>query len=195
MPEEGEEDVTAGAAMLRVRGRRLKPVHQRARMAYIVGMNRWVEITFDCLPLRTITRMDIPLDASPKYRERCENIKAAIDKHGSHNTYYLYNAHCVFHLVNSEKIGAIDFGFEGVLLTDSKDEVCKSADLAVKLRGETCDWLTQPVSDWFASTVPHAVKAEFGRYIATGDLDKARARIEQIESASDDAGGFIGMGL
>ncbi len=31
-------------------------------------MNRWVEITFDCLPLRTITRFDIPLDASPKYR-------------------------------------------------------------------------------------------------------------------------------
>ena len=158
-------------------------------------MNRWVDIRFDCLPLRTITRLDIPLDASPKYRQRCEDIKAAIDKHGTHNSYYLYNAHCIFHLVNSEQRGAIDFAFDGVVLTDTQDESCKSSDLRVTLAGETCDWLTQPVSDWFAATVPHAVKVEFDRYIAAGDLDKTRSRIEKIEAASDDAGGFIGMGL
>ena len=55
-------------------------------------MNRPVDISFDCLPLRSIGRLDIPLDASPKYRARCERIKAAIDKHGSHNAYYLYHA-------------------------------------------------------------------------------------------------------
>ena len=37
-------------------------------------MNRWVEIAFDCLPLRTITRLDIPIDASPAYQQRCERI-------------------------------------------------------------------------------------------------------------------------
>lgn len=157
--------------------------------------DRWVDITFDCLPLRTITRLDIPIDASPKYRERCESIKVAIDKHGTHNSYYLYNAHCIFHLVNSEQIGAIDFRFEGVILTDTKDEQCKTADLKVTLHGETCDWLTQPVTDWFASSVPHAVKAEFARYVQAGDLDKTRERIEKIEAASDDAGGFMGMYL
>src|SRR5262249_6595021 len=64
------------------------------------ALQRYVEITFDCLPLRSISRMDIPIDASPRYRQRCENIKAAIEHHGSHNSYYLYNAQCVFHLTN-----------------------------------------------------------------------------------------------
>ena len=52
-------------------------------------MNRWVDVTFDCLPLRSIGRLDIPIDASPKYRERCERLKACIDKHGAHNSYFL----------------------------------------------------------------------------------------------------------
>lgn len=158
-------------------------------------MNRWVEIAFDCLPLRSITRLDIPMDASPKYRAKCERLKAAMEKHGSHNSYYLHNAHCVFHVVNSEKIGAIDFSFEGTVLTDSNDKQTKSADLQVELAGETCDWLNEPIKDWFAQTVIHAVKSEFDRYIQAGDLDQARERIEKIEQASDDAGGFVGMYL
>ena len=40
-------------------------------------MNRWVEIAFDCLPLRSVGRLDIPIDASPKYRERCEQMRRA----------------------------------------------------------------------------------------------------------------------
>ena len=44
--------------------------------------NRYVDIVFDCLPLRSIGRMDIPLDASPKYRARCERIKHALAVHG-----------------------------------------------------------------------------------------------------------------
>ncbi|MEM7314565.1 MAG: hypothetical protein AAF497_15570 [Planctomycetota bacterium] len=158
-------------------------------------MDRWVEITFDCLPLRSITRLDIPMDASPKYRAKCERLKAAMEKHGSHNSYYLHNAHCVFHVVNSEKIGAIDFSFEGTVLTDTNDKQTKSAELHVELAGETCDWLNEPIKDWFAQTVVHAVKAEFDRYIQAGDLDQARERIEKIEQASDDAGGFVGMYL
>ena len=158
-------------------------------------MDRWVDITFDCLPLRTITRMDIPIDASPKYRARCEAIKSAIDKHGAHNSYYLYNAHCIFHVVNSEKIGAIDFGLEGTILTDAEDKSCRRSDLSVELIGETVDWLSEPIIRWFSETVSHAVQCEFDRYIAAGDLDKARERIAKIEAASDDAGGFVGMYL
>ncbi len=158
-------------------------------------MERWVDIHFDCLPLRTITRLDIPLDASPKYRERCERIKAAIEQHGSHNSYYLYNARCIYHLVNSDAIGAIDFGFEGTVLTDVNDKKCQTCFLDVELVGETCDWLNEPIKQWFAETVVHSVKAEFDRYIAAGDLEQTRQRIEKLEAADDDAQGFLGMYL
>ena len=40
-----------------------------------------------------------------------------------------------------------------------------------------------------------AVAVEFDRFIKAGDLAKAKQRIEQIQSASDDAGGFLGMYL
>ncbi len=157
--------------------------------------NRWVDISFDCLPLRTITRLDIPMDASPGYREQCEAIKAAIEKHGTHNTYYLHHAHCRFHLVNSDELGLIDFRFMGTVLTDAEDKECKQADLDVELVGETVDWLTRPITNWFAETVVHAVRVEFNRYIAAGDLEKARQRVAEIEAASEDAGGFVGMYL
>lgn len=158
-------------------------------------MGRWVEITFDCLPLRSVTRLEIPLDASPKYRQRCERIKAALEKHGSHNSFFLYNARCVYHLVNSDKIGAIEFKFEGTVITDRGDVRCQHCDLEVALAQETCDWLTEPIANWFAETVSHSVAAEFDRYIEAGDLEQARKRLEQIQAASDDADGFVGMYL
>jgi hypothetical protein len=49
--------------------------------------------------------------------------------------------------------------------------------------------------DWFKQTVPRAVGVEFDRYIQSTDLDQTKARIEQIEAASDDADGFVGMYL
>ena len=49
-------------------------------------MDRFVEIVFDCLPLRSLGRVDIPLDASPKFRAKCERIKDALGKHGTMNT-------------------------------------------------------------------------------------------------------------
>src|SRR5436190_23558632 len=158
-------------------------------------MQRYVEITFDCLPLRTISRMDVPIDASPRYRQRCEAIKAAIDHHGSHNSYYLYNAHCIFHLTNSDEIGMVEFEFEGTLLTDPSDQCAEHADLQVKLVLETCDWLTEPVVAWFKDTVPEAVLAEFDRYIAAGDLEQAKKRIAALQARADQSGGYMGMYL
>ena len=82
-------------------------------------MERWVEITFDCMPLRGVGRMDIPIDASPRYRQFCESVKAAIEKHGSHNSFFLYNARCAYRLLNDPERGLIDFKFQGTVLTDA----------------------------------------------------------------------------
>ena len=158
-------------------------------------MSQWVEITFDCLPLRSIGRWDIPIDASPKYRAFCERVKAAGEKHGSHNTYYLYNAKCIFHLTNSDDLGALEFRFEGTVMTDSADQETRSTDLSVELIRETCDWLTEPIVSWFTDTVAKSVQAEFDRYIEAGDLAAAQERLDKIEAESDESGGFVGMYL
>ncbi len=158
-------------------------------------MNSSVAITFDCLPLRSIDRVDIPLDASPAFRARCERILAAMEKHGKQNAYYLHSAHCVFQLINSDSIGMIDFRFEGTVLTDDSDQKTRGADLNVELVKETCDWLSENIVEWFQETVSRAVAVEFDRYIAAGDLDKTVARIEKLQSESDAQGGFVGMYL
>jgi hypothetical protein len=158
-------------------------------------MERWVEIHFDCLPLRSVTRLDVPLDASPKFQAFCHRVKKAIETHGSHNAYYLYNASCTYHLLNHAERGSIEFRFEGTVLTDEADCSCQRCDLQVEIVRETCDWLTQPIVQWFADTVPRSVAVEFDRYIEAGDLQRTKDRMEQIQRDSDDAGGFIGMHL
>jgi hypothetical protein len=139
--------------------------------------------------------LDIPLDASPTYRQWCERIKAALQEHGSHNAYYLHKARCTYHLTNCEQLGVIQFRFEGTALTDEADQHCLRCDLEVELARETCEWLTEPVVKWFAETVPRSVAVEFERYIDAGDLERAKERIAKIQAASDDAGGYMGMYL
>ena len=158
-------------------------------------MSQYVDIEFDCLPLRSVGRLDIPIDASPKYRSRCERIKKALEIHGSHNTYFLYNAQCTFHLTNQSDFGMIQFRFSGTALTDATDQKTLRCALEVELVRETCDWLIQPVSAWLAETVPRAVQVEFDRYIAAGDLAQTVERIEQLQAQSDERGGFLGMYL
>lgn len=158
-------------------------------------MERWVDITFDCMPLRSIGRMDIPIDASPRYRQFCESVKAAIEKHGSHNSFFLYNAHCKYYMTNDPAFGLIDFKFQGTVLTNSDDTKTQRCDLEVELLGETCEWLTSPIVEWFEGTVPRSVAVEFDRYIQAGDLEQAKERIAKIQAASDDADGFVGMYL
>jgi hypothetical protein len=158
-------------------------------------MEQFVEIEFDCLPLRSVGRLDVPIDASPKHRRRCERIKHALEIHGSHNTYFLYNAQCKFHLTNQGDLGSLEYRFEGTVLTDSADQKTLRCDLEVELVRETCDWLTQPVATWFAETVSKAVEVEFDRYIAAGDLAQTVARIQQLQAQSDERGGFVGMYL
>lgn len=155
----------------------------------------WVDIRFDCLPLRTVSRLDAPLDASPRLQQFYDNVKAAIAKHGRHNSYYLYNARCTFHFTNHPDIGLVEFAFEGVVLTDPTDVQTLSCDLQVQLARETCDWLSQPIVNWLAETVTRAVRVEFDRYIAAGDLAQAQARAAKLEEQLGQTGGYLGMDL
>ena len=122
---------------------------------------QWVEIEFDCLPLRSVTRQDVPIDASPKYADR----------------------------------GEIAFEFEGTALTGEEDRKTRAVDLQVSLLRETCGWLSQPIVDFFAESVQHAVLYEFDRYIEAGDLTKTEERMQRLEEQNEISKGFVGMYL
>jgi hypothetical protein len=158
-------------------------------------MSRWVEISFNCLPLRSVASFSPPVDASDEEMDLFRKLREAAKKHGIYNSYYLQGGKCIFHLTNHETIGILEFRFDGTVLTDEQDMNTLYCDLAVELSGDVCDWLVAPVVDWFADTVRQAVKIEFDRFISTGDLKKTIHRIEQLQAASDAKGGFLGLGL
>ncbi|MCC7336920.1 MAG: hypothetical protein IT422_17660 [Pirellulaceae bacterium] len=147
------------------------------------------------MPLRSVPRVDVPLDASPKLAAKILRVKTALEKHGSLNSYYLHNAKCIYHLTNDPQQGMMEFEFEGVVLTDERDMQARSCDLLVALKRETCSWLNQSIVDWLGETVRRNVLIDFNRYISQGDLSKTLERIEQTQHASDEAGGFVGMYL
>jgi len=156
---------------------------------------QWVEIEFDCLPLRSLPRLAVPEDASPGFARLVGRIQAALDQHGTYNTYFLHRAKCIFHLTNDPQVGMLSYTFEGTILTDADDRKARTCDLAVTLHGETCDWLTEPVVQWFQESVPRAVMVEFDRYIAAGDLARTEARLRELQARTDESGGFVGMYL
>lgn len=158
-------------------------------------IGQWVEVEFDCLPLRSISRLDVPLDASPVYEQFVLRVKAALARHGSHNAYYLHRGRCGYHLTNDAGRGEVRFAFEGTVLTDPSDRQTRAVDLDVELAEETCPWLTEPVVEFLAESVRHAVMVEFDRYIEAGDLRKTEERIRAIQAKSDSAEGFVGMYL
>jgi hypothetical protein len=159
-------------------------------------MSNFIDITFDCLPLRSVPRLDAPLDdAAPEVEDFARRVRRAVTKHGQFNTYYLYDAQCVFHFTNDEKLGMVAFRFEGTVLADSQDLKSLDCDLEVELTGEVCDWLTAGAVTWLKETVGHAVRAEFDRYIHAGDLMRTIERLERLRAESDAHGGFLGMGL
>ena len=159
------------------------------------NLGQWVEVNFDCLPLRSFTNLSEPDDASPKFVEKLRRIKQAIEEHGTHNTYYLHNAECVFHLTNDPNQGMMRYSFEGTIFTDQQDMVARNCELSVILEKETCSWLNQAVVDWLGETVQRAVLVEFNRYIQAGDLSRTIERLKNAQKASDEAGGFVGMYL
>lgn len=156
--------------------------------------DRWVEITFDCLPLR-IGRIAVPQDASPLLEAKIERIHRAIEMHGTHNTYYVHNAKCTYHLTNNSSLGMVQFRFEGTVFTDAEDAKAARADLQIDLFRENCSWLNQAIVDWFKESVHRAVLVEFDSFIAAGDLEKARQRLEAMQRVIDSSSGFVGMYL
>ena len=92
-------------------------------------------------------------------------------------------------------LGTLEFGFEGVVMTDAADVRTIGCDLRAKLVRETCDWLTEPVVRWFEETVSRAVAVEFDRYIEAGDLEQAKLRLRKLEDLSDASGGYLGLYL
>lgn len=154
-----------------------------------------VVIRFECMPLRSVPRLDVPLDASPGYRRRLEVLQRAVATHGTRNTYHLTDGSCTFRFTNDPATGWIEFAFQGTVMTDEEDRRAVGSDLEVSIVRETCDWLTQPAVEWLQLTVKHAVEAEFDRYIAAGDLSRALDRLAKDQAASDAAGGFVGMNL
>ncbi len=157
-------------------------------------MDTPVDVAFDCLPLRSVGRVDIPLDASPAFRARLEHLKRAIDTHGVENAYFLYNSRCVYRLANSDVEGLLRFSFEGTVLTDRSDAKADRADLDVELVSETCGGVPEDVFAWFRVAVERAVLVEFDRFIAAGHLAR---RVDELERLSHLAGpaGFAGMNL
>jgi len=155
----------------------------------------WVDIEFDCLPLRSVGPLRSDAGGSPKFVDLIARLREAIARHGTLNSYYVHRARCIFHLTNDPNFGELHFIFQGTILTDPSDERVVHTDLECQLVGETCDWLTEPVVRWFRDTVPHAVRVEFDRYIAAGDLAKTRARLERLRAETEEAGGFLGMDL
>jgi hypothetical protein len=157
-------------------------------------MDPVVDIAFDCLPLRSIGRVDVPLDASPAYRRRCERLQRAIDAHGAENAYFLYNTRCVFRLANSEVDGMVRFSFEGTVLTDSSDCKAQGSDLTVELVGQTCGPMPPEVEAWLRGAVQRAVLIEFDRFIAAGRLAARLDELAQMQSVADLAD-FAGMNV
>ena len=157
-------------------------------------MDPVVDIAFDCLPLRSVGRVDVPLDASPAFRARLEHLKRAIDAHGSENAYFLYNSRCVYRLANSDIEGMLRFSFAGTVLTDRSDAKADRADLDIELISETCGGLPAVVVDWFCGAVERAVLVEFDRFIAAGHLAKRVDELERLTQLADLAD-FAGMNL
>lgn len=153
-----------------------------------------LDIAFDCLPLCSVGRVDIPMDASPEFQARLEHMKRAIDRHGVENTYFLYNAHCVYRLANSDIEGMLRFSFEGTVFTDLSDAKADRADLQIELVSETCEGVPAVVVDWFCSAVERAVLVEFDRFIAAGTLAERVKELERLTHLADSSG-IAGMGV
>src|SRR3954463_15130364 len=100
-------------------------------------MQPLVDIAFECLPLRSVARVDVPLDASPAFRARCERLQQAIKAHNGENAYFLYNTRCTYRLANSDTHNMLRFTFDGTLLTDRSDRKAERADLNIVLIAET----------------------------------------------------------
>lgn len=153
-----------------------------------------VDIAFDCLPLRSVARVDVPLDASPAFRARCERLQRAIEEHGGENAYFLYNTCCTYRLANSDIDNMLRFSFDGTLLTDRSDCKANRVDLNVVLVAETCGGVPPDALEWLRTVIERAVLIEFDRFIDAGRLAERVSELGAVDSIGDIAG-FAGMNV
>lgn len=144
-----------------------------------------IDVEFDCIPLRTVGRLDVPLDASDAQRRRASHMQTAINAYGVERTYFLQNARCVFRFANSDVEGICRFDFEGVVRTDAGDRKCEDADLEVTLVSETCGGVPASIEAWLVERVRHAVIVEFDRFIAAGQLHASSGEAIHAVPAAD----------
>src|SRR6476469_7426730 len=148
-------------------------------------MQPGVDIAFDCLPLRSVGRVDVPLDASPAFRARCERLQQAIEAYSGENAYFLYNTSCTYRLANSDIDNMLRFSFDGTLVTDRSDCKADRADLDVVLTAETCGGVPPAALDWLRSIVHQAVLIEFDRFITDGQLAARKAELGSVDSIAN----------
>jgi hypothetical protein len=153
-----------------------------------------VDIAFDCLPLRSIARVDIPLDASPGFRARSERLQQAFNAYAGENAYFLYNTRCTYRLANSDIDNMLRFSFDGTVLTDRSDCKADRADLNIVLIAETCGGVPLTALDWLRGIIQRAVLIEFDRFIEDGHLAARVKQLGSIDSITDVAG-FAGMNV
>jgi hypothetical protein len=153
-----------------------------------------VDIEFDCLPLRSVARVDVPLDASPEFRARCERLQQATEAHAGENAYFLYNTRCTYRLANSDVESMLRFSFDGTLVTDLSDCKADRAELNVVLTAETCGGVPPAALDWLRGVLYRAILIEFDRFIADGQLAQ---RIDELQDISSITGvdSFAGMNV
>lgn len=153
-----------------------------------------VDIAFDCLPLRSVGRIDVPLDASPGLQARYQRLQRALETFGTDRAYFLYNTRCVFRLANSDVENMLRFTFDGTLVTDQGDAKADHAELDVQLVAHTGPPLSPTVFDWFRQAVHRAVLVEFDRFITAGQL---AARLDLLGSGNqlEQLANFSGMNL
>ncbi len=144
-----------------------------------------VDISFACLPLRSVGRLDVPMDASGIYRIRYERLRSTIEEYGLDRTYYLYDAHCTFRLANSEIEGMLRFNFEGIVRTDAGDAITEEVKLETELVSETCGGVPEEVQQWLHTRIERAVALEFDRFISAGQLGNRTEELGQLERLSD----------
>jgi hypothetical protein len=158
-------------------------------------MSDAVTIIFECLPFRLVGHTGMPLDASDEQLALWRRFRAAMEKHGTANTYFLYNADCAFRLSNGSN-GYLRFVFEATVKTDDKDEHPIDCDLACRLAVSDYDLpANTAVLEFFREVVRRAVIDEFQRFIDAGNLKRALAQREHILREWDRNRGFVGMDI
>ena len=154
-----------------------------------------VTIVYECLPFRLVGHAGMPLDASEEQMALWRRFRAAMAKHGTGNTYFLYNADCTFRLTNGPG-GFVRFLFEATVRTNEKDERPVDIDFACQLAGTDFDQPLDPaVIGFFHQAVRRAVLAEFQLFIDAGNLKRALAQKEHILREWDRNRGFVGMDI